>query len=126
MKISDESFKEMFDAVEIDKHEAISSVLEKGKYWPDGELTVSHSLYNELIKIAKEFDDEYSCLSEAGEEEWVYIDLQNGDMTISMAGDQEPYADEPSEDGDYYFDAIGTWEIDLRTKDVDFGVSTET
>jgi len=131
MKLSDEHFRFLLNEAQMQekRYEIIKDVLTKGDAFVEDEFVITQELLDELARISEGFDPDFENLFETGEKEWVTIDFGNGKMVVSMSGDQGPYADEmgyEADDEDYTFDAIGSWTIDLRTKDVEFQVDLET
>lgn len=131
MKLSDKHFRFLLNEAIVPekKYKIVEEALAKGEAFAEDEYKLTKEYLDELARISEEFDPDFENLYEPGDDDWVTIDFVSGKMTVSMSGDQSPYADEmgyEADEEDYRFDAIGSWTIDLRTKEVEFQVDLET
>ena len=130
MKLSEKNFNYLFQAALSDgkQYELFRQIFKGFEAVIDDEYTTTESLMQELNKIATSADSDFENLYKAGEVDYVSIDFHREEMFVSMSGDQAPYADEmdyEEDEDEYDFDAIGTWSINLKTKEVDFSVALE-
>ena len=132
MKLSDKNFNYLFKAItsENDEKEIIKKLFQDSvKTYFEGEFKLTQELNKELQEIADEFDPDYKCVFDIGEDAVVVALFHENLMYIRLAGDPKPYAEEDKyedEDDDLGFDAIGEWTIFLSTKEVEFEVDVTT
>jgi len=123
MKLSDKNFNYLFKAItsENDEKEIIKKLFQDSvKTYFEGEFKLTQELNKELQEIASEFDSDYECVFDIGEDAVVVALFHENLMYIRLAGDPKPYA------GGWPVDAIGEWTIFLSTKEVEFEVDVTT
>jgi len=119
MKLSDKSFNYLFKTIasKNDKKEIIKNLFrDSSKSYFEGEFKLTGEIDKELQKIANEFDSDYRCILDSGEDAEVCALFHYRIMYIRLPGDREPY------DVEEYEDVIGEWTINLLTKEVEFSV----
>jgi hypothetical protein len=129
MKISDKGFIDLFKLIVGDNWEASSRIVKeiferKGEYSLDeSDVLIPSDVWDELLKIAKEEDPDYDPWFEPTEDT-VYIDMMfdQGILYFGVPADKTAYGYEEDDDTD----CIGDFEINIYTREVDFGIRCDT
>lgn len=129
VKLSDNTFNYLLNAgVGPSYRNIFTRIFKNVKFSLDNEYILTLPVYKELMAIAAEEDPDYESLYVAGEEANINISFYNMSMYTSLAG-HPAYSNEfdyEEEEEDQAFDVIGDWDIDLRTKEVEFSVREDT
>lgn len=128
MKLSDNTFNYLFKIAikRAGYHKAILTLFGNLSVTIMGEYTLVASVYKELMSIASKEDSDYETLFDVGEKADVYIEFDSMTMCTSLAGNPA-YSDEfDDEEEEQYYDVLGDWDIDLKTREVEFNVRVDS
>jgi hypothetical protein len=130
MKLSDKNFIELFKLFVGDNWEASSRIIteifeRKGDYnIRESDVVLPSGAWKELLKIAQSEDPYYDPQYDPTDDEGAYVELMfdKGVFYFGVAGDKTAYDYDEDED----VDCIGDFEINIYTREVDFGVRCDT
>lgn len=127
MKLSNNTFSYLLSAgIGGDYRKVFVRIFKSIGFSFDNEYKLIAPVYKELMAIAAEEDPDYECVYDVGEEAFIGISFHKMNMYTSLAGDPA-YSDEfDPEEEEQHFDVVGDWDINLKTKEVEFGVNVGT